>query len=133
MAMTDAQRRFADARDELITQFYSPFAKMLDAAQAAVVEADRRAQRAETELEVLREVHEGATAELAKALGGGSLVAAAAYDLLEALEGLVSDDVDWGHRDMADLEREVSLGNEMVVPVIKARKAIAKARGQTEG
>ena len=54
MAMTDAQRRFAAARDELIAQFYNPFAKLLDAAQAAVVEADRRARRAETELEVLR-------------------------------------------------------------------------------
>ena len=54
MAMTDAQRRFAAARDELIAQFYNPFAKMLDAAQAAVVEANRRAEETEAQLEEMR-------------------------------------------------------------------------------
>ena len=47
--------------------------------------------------------------------------------LLEALEELASE---WGHYTDADIEYEISQGNQMIVPFKRARAAIAAARGQ---
>ena len=113
MAMTDAQRRFAAARDELITQFYNPFAKLLDAAQAAVVEADRRAERAEARLEMLY---------------AESPLAVSAPELLSALDTLMN-----AYIELADSGDAGYWKAEDTVEGKKALAAIAKARGQTEG
>lgn len=112
MAMTDTQRRFAAARAELIAQFYDPFARMVDAAQAAVVEADRRADRAEARLEVL---------------GAANPLAAAAPELLSALDTLME-----AYTELADSGDAGYWKAEETEEGKKALAAIAKARGQTD-
>ena len=111
--MTDAERRFADARDEVVARFHLPLAKLLDAAHSAVVDANRRAKRAETRLEVL---------------GAANPLAAAAPELLAALETLMR-----AYTELADSGDAGFWKAEETEEGKKALAAIAKARGQTEG
>jgi hypothetical protein len=54
---------------------------------------------------------------------------AAAPDLYEALEAMISD-FGYGHMDDANLLHELNEGNETVRCLIKARAALQKAKGE---
>lgn len=83
--MTDAQRRFTQARDTVRARMADPMVELLDAAQAAVVEANQRADRAETALEVLRP-------HWAQDLTSDSMAAQAFASALSTLWGLLKVD-----------------------------------------
>lgn len=52
--MTEAQRRLMHARENVEAKYLNPITELLDAAKAAVRDAERRATRAEVTLEALR-------------------------------------------------------------------------------
>lgn len=111
--MTDAQRRFEDARRRVCEEIIAPIADILGAAQVALSEANQRADRAEVRLEVLL---------------AANPLAASAPELLSALETLMS-----AYIELADSGDAGYWKAEDTVEGKKALAAIAKARGQQEG
>ena len=109
--MTDAQRRYADARRKVCEEVINPVVELLDTAHIALSEANQRAERAETRLEVL---------------GAASPLAAAAPELLEALDTLMRK-----YTELADSGDAGYWKAEETEEGKKALAAIAKARGQT--
>lgn len=106
--MTDAQRRFEDARRKVCEEIIAPIADILGAAQVALSEANQRAERAEVRLEVLL---------------AANPLRAAAPELLAALQDARAY-IDGASPDWYYVKQEM---------LAQIDAAIAKARGQTEG